>query len=85
MNEEELFNIFTGNKSNYHLHKEVKEFVQSEIINARGAEAAKYYDVFTELINSENNTGWKERHDERVATIIKAIEDIVDDYPSYLP
>ena len=85
MNEEKLFNIFTGNKSNYHLYKEVKEFAQSEIINARGAEAAKYYDVFTELINSENNTGWKERHDERVATITKAIEDIVDDYPSYLP
>lgn len=85
MNEDKLFNIFTSNKSNYHLYKEVKEFVQSEIISARGAEAAKYYDVFTELINSENNTGWKERHDERVATIIKVIEDIVDDYPSYLP
>ena len=85
MNEEKLFNIFTGNKSNYHLYKEVKEFVQSEIVKARGEDAAKYYDIFSKLCNSENNAGWEERHSDRVNIIKKVMTDISEDYEAYLP
>ena len=64
---------------------EIKALIQEEIIDARGIENAKFYDVLRKLSDSENNAGWEDRHSERISTINKSMGDMVDDYNEYLP
>ena len=86
MNNKKLFDVFINhNDSKFDLYNEIKTILEEEIINARGIENAKAYNVLTKLSNSENNAGWKDRHSDRIAAIDKAMSDIADDYEKYLP
>ena len=86
MNHKKYFEVFVKHcNSKFDLYEEIKAIIEEEIIDARGIENAKAYDILTKLSNSENNSGWEERHGERIATINKAQSDIVDDYEQYLP
>ena len=86
MNDKKYFEVFTKYQNDkYELYKEIKALIQEEIIDARGIERAKFYEILTKLSNSENNAGWQERHNERICMINKAQSDIVDDYEQYLP
>ena len=86
MNNKKYFEVFTKYQNDkYELYNEIKALIQEEIIDARGIENAKAYEVLTKLSNSENNTGWEDRHSERIAMINKAQSDITADYEMYLP
>lgn len=86
MNEKKYFEIFIKHQHDKHdLYNEIKALIQEEIIDARGVENAKFYDVLVALNNSENNAGWEERHSERIAFTNKALGDIAEDYNEYLP
>lgn len=67
------------------MYEEIKALIQEEITDARGIENAKAYVILTKLSDSENDIGWEDRHDERIAIINKAQSDIVDNYEQYLP
>ena len=86
MNEKKFFEAFIKNNNNpFNLYQEIKVIIQSEIIEARGVENAKFYDFLVELANSENNSGWKERHSERIEMINRFSCCIAEDYNEYLP
>ncbi len=86
MNHKKYFEVFTKHSNDkFELYNEIKEIIEKEIIDARGVENAKAYNVLTKLSNSENNTGWQDRHGDRIKIINKAQSDIVDDYEEYLP
>ena len=86
MNDSKLFDVLTTNLNNKHeLYCKIKEFIREEIVNAKGKENEKHYDVLRKLIDSENNTGWESRHDERISLINKTMSNIVDNYAEYLP
>ena len=86
MNDKKYFEVFTKHQHDkYELYNEIKALMQEEIINARGIENAKFYDVLVTLNNSENNAGWEDRHSERISFTNKAMGDIAEDYNEYLP
>jgi antibiotic biosynthesis monooxygenase (ABM) superfamily enzyme len=86
MNDKILFDIFTKNNGDkFALYNEIKDLIQSEIINARGVENAKFYETLIRLSNSENNAGWEDRHSNRIKIINDKMSAIADDYDSFLP
>ena len=86
MNDKKYFEVFTKYQHDkYELYNEVKALIQEEIIDARGVENAKFYEVLVALNNSENNQRWEERHSERISFTNKAMVDIAEDYNEYLP
>ena len=81
-----LFALFVDNScKDMNLYNSVIELIQESIIDARGVESCKHYELLTKLMNNENNAGWEDRHSDRIEILRIATGNLIDDYEKYLP
>jgi len=81
-----LFALFVDNGcKDMNLYNSVMELIHESVIDARGAEASKHYELLTKLMNNENNAGWEDRHGDRIEILRVATSNLIEDYEEYLP